>query len=68
VHVARFSTGVFHRHVSELEFRPMVVNDEPGLAVYWGAQLISLITIRTDGRRILDIYSILNPDKLHGLK
>ena len=68
VHVARFSTGVFHRHVSELEFRPMVVNDEAGLAVYWGAQLISLITIRTDGRRILDIYSILNPDKLHGLK
>ena len=46
----------------------MVVNDEPGLAVYWGAQLISLITIHTDGRRILDIYSILNPDKLHGLK
>jgi len=66
--VARERLGVFHRHVSELEFRPMRVNDEAGFAVYWGAQLISLITIRTDGRRILDVYSILNPDKLHGLK
>ena len=41
---------------------------EAGIAVYWGDQLISLITIRTDGQRILDVYSILNPDKLHGLK
>jgi RNA polymerase sigma-70 factor (ECF subfamily) len=66
--VARFGLGVFHRHVAELDFRPMNVNDEAGIAVYWDRHLISLIAIRTDGRRILDVYSILNPDKLHGLK
>jgi RNA polymerase sigma-70 factor (ECF subfamily) len=66
--VARFGIGVFHRHAAELDVRSMSVNDEPGIAVYWGGQLISLITIRTDGQRILDVYSILNPDKLHGLK
>ncbi|HET9863641.1 MAG TPA: RNA polymerase sigma-70 factor [Steroidobacteraceae bacterium] len=66
--VARFGIGVFHRHAAELTIRTMSVNEEAGIAVYWGDQLISLITIRTDGQRILDVYSILNPDKLHGLK
>jgi hypothetical protein len=27
-------------------------------------RLISVISIRTDGERILGVYSILNPDKL----
>jgi RNA polymerase sigma-70 factor (ECF subfamily) len=66
-HVARFATGVFRRHLADLTFRPVAVNDEAGLAAYFEDQLISVITIRTDGRRILDVFSILNPDKLRGL-
>jgi RNA polymerase sigma-70 factor (ECF subfamily) len=62
--VARFATGVFRNYLPRLEFRPANVNDEAGLAVYFAGGLLSVITIRTDGRRILDVYSILNPDKL----
>ena len=30
--------------------------------------LFSVLTIRTDGQRILDIYTILNPDKLRAVE
>jgi RNA polymerase sigma-70 factor (ECF subfamily) len=63
-HVARFALGVFRRYLSQLQFTPANVNDEPGLAVLSDGKLLSVITIRTDGRRILGVYSILNPDKL----
>jgi RNA polymerase sigma-70 factor (ECF subfamily) len=65
--VARFATGVFHRHLGQIEFRDVEVNGEPGIAAFVGEVLISVISIRTDGQRILDVFSILNPDKLHGL-
>jgi RNA polymerase sigma-70 factor (ECF subfamily) len=67
-HVTRFATGVFRRHLSHVTFRLVSVNDEAGLAAYFGDQMISVITIRTDGQRILDVFSILNPDKLQGLE
>jgi len=63
-HVARFATGVFKRYLPRLTFTPMNVNDEAGLAVYFDGRLLSLITILTDGQKILGVYSILNPDKL----
>jgi RNA polymerase sigma-70 factor (ECF subfamily) len=66
-HVARFATGVLRRYLAHLDFRPITVNGEAGLAAYFQGQLISVLTIRTDGHRILDVFSILNPDKLHGL-
>jgi RNA polymerase sigma-70 factor (ECF subfamily) len=65
--VARFATGVFHRHLGQIEFRDVEINGEPGIAAFVGELLISVISIRTDGQRILDVFSILNPDKLHGL-
>jgi RNA polymerase sigma-70 factor (ECF subfamily) len=66
-HVARFATGVFHRNLDRVEFRDVVVNGEAGVAAFVAGRLLSVISIRTDGERILDIFSILNPDKLHGL-
>jgi len=65
--VARFATGVFHRYLSQLEFRDVLLNGEPGIAAFFENRLLSVISIRTDGQRILDVFSILNPDKLHGL-
>jgi len=65
--VARFATGVLRRYLEHLSFRPVTVNGEAGLAAYFQEQLISVMTIRTDGHRILDVFSILNPDKLRGL-
>jgi RNA polymerase sigma-70 factor (ECF subfamily) len=67
-HVARFATGVYHRYLADLEFRLVTVNDEAGIEVLYTGRPIAVLTIRTDGRRILDVYAILNPDKLQGLK
>jgi RNA polymerase sigma-70 factor (ECF subfamily) len=66
-HVARFATGVFHRRLAQVEFRDVVINGEAGIAAFVQGRLLSVISIRTDGQRILDVFSILNPDKLRGL-
>lgn len=62
--VARFATGVYRKMITETRFRPVTVNGEPGYAAFYRGKLLSVLTIRTDGRRILDVYSIMNPDKL----
>lgn len=46
----------------------MTVNDEPGYAAFYAGRILSVLTIRTDGHRILDVYAILNPDKLKGFE
>jgi RNA polymerase sigma-70 factor (ECF subfamily) len=65
-HVARFATGVFHRHLEQTEFRDLEVNGEPGIAAFYQGRLLSVISNRTDGQRILGVFSNLNPDKLQG--
>jgi RNA polymerase sigma-70 factor (ECF subfamily) len=66
--LARFGTGVFRKYRSELVFLPIMVNDEPGLAAMWREKLVSIIAIRTDGEKIVDVFSILNPDKLREVR
>jgi RNA polymerase sigma-70 factor (ECF subfamily) len=63
--VARFATGVFRRNLARLEFRIVTINGEAGLEVLRQGNALAIVTIRTDGQRILDVFSILNPDKLH---
>jgi RNA polymerase sigma-70 factor, ECF subfamily len=65
--VARFGSGVFRKLVHQLEFRPIAVNGDPGFAVLHAGRAFAVVTIETDGRRILGVYSILNPDKLRDL-
>ena len=62
--VARFAVGVLRRVVHEFEFRVIDVNGEPGIAIVYEGRPFSIMSIRTDGLRILDVYAILNPDKL----
>ena len=48
-----------------------VVRDLPrnfGVAAFYEGHLLSVLTIRTDGERILDVYALLNPDKLQGFE
>lgn len=66
--VVRFALGVLHRYLDRLRFEPVTVNGEAGLALRYGDQLLSIMSFRTDGARILDVYSVLNPDKLRGVK
>ncbi|MGE0446728.1 MAG: RNA polymerase sigma factor SigJ [Vicinamibacterales bacterium] len=40
------------------------VNGEAGLCIRDGGRLVSVLSIETDGDRILNVYAIVNPDKL----
>jgi RNA polymerase sigma-70 factor, ECF subfamily len=62
--VVRFALGVLGRHADKFAFEMTAVNGEPALAVRAEGKLFSVITVRTDGMRILDVYTVLNPDKL----
>ena len=50
-----------------IEYRPAMVNGEPGLLRYVDGQLESAQGILTDGQRITGIYVVRNPDKLAGI-
>ena len=65
--VARFATGVYRKIISDIVFRQVAVNGDPGAAVFYKGQLFAVLTIRTDGVRILDVFAILNPDKLRAV-
>ncbi|HEV2701658.1 MAG TPA: RNA polymerase sigma-70 factor [Steroidobacteraceae bacterium] len=62
--VARFVLAVLGRNMDRLAFETTLVNGEPALALLAQGQLFSIITVRTDGARILDVYTVLNPNKL----
>ena len=63
-HVAQFALAVLGRLMHRAHIEPIAVNGESGLALYFDNHLISIISIVTDGQRILDVYCVLNPDKL----
>jgi RNA polymerase sigma-70 factor (ECF subfamily) len=65
--VTRFALGVIGRHAERIELRPETVNDEPGLALLSRGRLLAIISIVTDGVRILGVLSVLNPEKLRGV-
>jgi RNA polymerase sigma-70 factor (ECF subfamily) len=62
--VVRFALGAVARHLDRLTFEMTAVNGEPALALRAGDALFSVITVRTDGVRILDVFTVLNPSKL----
>jgi RNA polymerase sigma-70 factor, ECF subfamily len=62
--VVRFVLAVLGRHGDSFAFEMTSVNGEPALAIRVEGKLFSVITVRTDGIRILDVYTVLNPDKL----
>jgi RNA polymerase sigma-70 factor (ECF subfamily) len=62
--VVRFALAVLGRHTDRFTFEMTAVNGEPALAIWAEGKLFSVITVRTDGMRILDVYTVLNPDKL----
>jgi RNA polymerase sigma-70 factor, ECF subfamily len=66
--VARFGGNVMRKYIHEIEFRPVVVNGEPGYATFRAGRLMSVATIGTDGHRIFDVFVVMNPDKLRSVK
>jgi hypothetical protein len=47
--------------------RLVVVNGQAGLVGFKGRQPSWVLTIETDGVRILSAYAVVNPDKLRGI-
>jgi RNA polymerase sigma-70 factor (ECF subfamily) len=62
--VVRFALAVLGRHFDRVTYEVTSVNGEPALAMRADGELRSVITVRTDGVLILDVYIILNPSKL----
>jgi RNA polymerase sigma-70 factor (ECF subfamily) len=56
--------GVWRRYLSRLTHHEVVINGEPGLLMCVDRRPVSVISIDTDGVRILAVYTVLNPDKL----
>jgi RNA polymerase sigma-70 factor (ECF subfamily) len=65
--IAQFVLGVLRRARPHLHFRGITVNNESGLAMMYQDRLIAVMSFRTDGVRILDVFSVLNPEKLRGI-
>ena len=61
-------TNLFWAHAlrfgPRLRYRIVTINGEPGILRYIDGPLESANAVVTDGRRIVAIYAIRNPDKL----
>lgn len=64
--LVRFVLGI-SRWFEGAEFAFVKVNGEPGVFVRRNGRPYVIWSIRSDGARILDVFSILNPDKLRGV-
>ncbi len=62
--VVLFVLNVLGRNAFRFELEMTSANGEPALALRAEGKLLSVMTVRTDGARILDVYAVLNPEKL----
>lgn len=64
--VARFFAGLVKKgRIAELRAQEAEVNGEPGVLIYEGDRLESVVAVRVDeDGRIADIFLVVNPEKL----
>jgi RNA polymerase sigma-70 factor (ECF subfamily) len=65
--IVRFLLGVLRPARERLTLQKIAVNGETGIALRVDGRLLSVMSLATDGERILGVYSVLNPDKLRGV-
>lgn len=65
--LARFFHVIARRFHHQFDYRVVEINGVPGLLRYSHGRLDSVFTLVTDGQKILDLYSLRNPDKLKGI-
>ena len=65
--VSRFTLGIWQRYLKSQTHRLVTVNGQTGLVGFKGWQPSWVLTIETDGVRILSAYAVVNPDKLRGI-
>jgi RNA polymerase sigma-70 factor (ECF subfamily) len=63
--IARLSIGLREKFWSDdRTMKIATINGEPGLCIMDGERLTAVMSIATDGDRILSVYAVVNPDKL----
>jgi len=65
--VSRFALGIWRRYLKNQTHRLVMVNGQAGLVGFKGQQPSWVLTVETDGVRILSAYAVVNPDKLKGI-
>ena len=63
--IARLLIGLREKFWAvDRELTVTTINGEPGLAIHDGDRLTATMSIATDGKRILAVYAVVNPEKL----
>lgn len=64
--IARLAIGLREKFWShDRTMKIAAINGETGLCILDGDRLTAVMSIATDGERILAVYAVVNPDKLH---
>jgi RNA polymerase sigma-70 factor (ECF subfamily) len=66
--IVRLLLGLSRRYLPFVELRTVDVNGEPGLALLADGRVGAVWSIRTDGLRVLDVFVVMNPDKLRAVR
>lgn len=62
--IIRFYLGILSKMPKDITHAMTTVNGDPGIILYWGNQVYSVISFQFDGDKLRNIYSVSNPDKL----
>lgn len=65
--VSGYLFGLMQKSPADLLIKVTSVNGTPGLVVYAGTQLLSVVGFQQQDGQIVELYNILNPDKLRHL-
>lgn len=63
--ITRFFLGVMRKVGDGYETRPATVNSGPGMLTFHDGELFSVASLSIADGRIIAIYSVNNPDKIH---
>jgi RNA polymerase sigma-70 factor (ECF subfamily) len=64
--ITRLVIGIREKFwTTDRTLRIATVNGEAGLCIFDGDRLAAVMSIATDGERILEVFAVVNPDKLH---
>jgi RNA polymerase sigma-70 factor, ECF subfamily len=67
VAVARFLIAVTRARASAATLHEIELNGQPGLVVMESERPIAAVLIDTDGERIVTVFAVANPAKLHAI-
>lgn len=65
--ITRGTLGVMRKISGRIAHEVVPINGQLGIATYVDGRPFAATAIETDGRRILSVFRVLNPDKLGGL-